>query len=469
MDPALRARIEQVRGSAAGSNGDGRESTAGEATNVTVVTNSMREEGSTLLDDIEAYLKTYVVYPSIHALIAHVLWIVHTYLMDVWDSTPRLAFLSPEPASGKTRGLEVTELLVPRPIEAVNVTAAYLFRKVDDPAGPPTILFDEIDTVFGPKAREHEDVRGLLNAGHRKGAVAGRCVVRGKTVETHEFPAYCAVAMAGLGHLPDTILTRSVVLRMRRRRSDETVKPFRRRVALPAGHALRGRLEVWAASVKDSITNAWPEMPPGIEDRHADVWEALLAVADAAGGQWPTRTRAAAIALVAESKESTPSLGMRLLADVRLVFGNADAMHSADVLSRLLELPEAPWAEVAAGKPLNIRGLSKRLGEYEVKTKPVRIGEKVERGFTREDLADAWARYLPPILDRENPPHSSPIEPVTSVTPVTSDADAHGSMQDDRFDLPSADAPLLSLDARDADSGKNDWGDSASGLTWERI
>ena len=68
--------------------------------------------------------------------------------MDCWDSTPRIAFLSPEPGSGKTRALEVSELLVPNPVEAVNVSPAYLFRKVADEAGAPTLLFDEIDTVF---------------------------------------------------------------------------------------------------------------------------------------------------------------------------------------------------------------------------------------------------------------------------------------------------------------------------------
>src|SRR5262245_17444756 len=98
--------------------------------------------------------------------------------MDAWDSTPRLAFLSAEKSSGKTRALEITELLVPRPILSVNFTPAYLFRKVANEEGAPTILHNEIDTVFGPKAKDNEEIRGLLNAGHRKGAVAGRCVVR---------------------------------------------------------------------------------------------------------------------------------------------------------------------------------------------------------------------------------------------------------------------------------------------------
>jgi hypothetical protein len=152
-----------------------------------------------LFHKVERFLGRFVCYPSEHAHVAHVLWVAHTHCMDAWESTPRIAFLSPEPASGKTRALEIGILLVPNPVEAINVTPAYLFRKVGGEDGPPTILFDEIDTVFGPKAKENEEIRGLLNAGHRRGAVAGRCVVKGKTFETEEIPAYCAVALAGLG------------------------------------------------------------------------------------------------------------------------------------------------------------------------------------------------------------------------------------------------------------------------------
>jgi hypothetical protein len=150
--------------------------------------------GSEILCQIGVFLGRFVAYPGEHEHTAHVLWIAHAHAMAAWDSTPRLAALSPEPGSGKTRLLEVTELLVPRPVEAINVTPAYLFRKVGDPDGSPTILFDEIDTVFGPKAKGNEEIRGLLNAGHRRGAVAGRCVVKGKLIETEEIPAYCADA-----------------------------------------------------------------------------------------------------------------------------------------------------------------------------------------------------------------------------------------------------------------------------------
>lgn len=361
------------------------------------------------LDQVHEFLGRFVAYPSSHAHVAHSLWIAHAHLMDAWESTPRIAFLSPEPGSGKTRALEITELLVPRPVEAVNVTPAYLFRKVGQDDGAPTILYDEIDTVFGPKAKDNEEIRGLLNAGHRRGAVAGRCVVRGKIVETEEIPAYCAVALAGLGALPDTILSRSVVVRMRRRKPGETVEPYRRREHSREGEQLRVRLSLWAESVAKDAEEARPSMPAGIEDRNADVWEPLLAVADLVGGDWPGMARVAAVTLVTESIGSTPSLGIRLLADMRDVFGDRDQLATATLLAELHALDEAPWGDLK-GKPLNSRGLANLLKPYDVQRTTIRVGAVVSKGYKAEDLHDPWTRYLPPIS-------LSQRESVTSVTP----------------------------------------------------
>jgi hypothetical protein len=236
-----------------------------------------------------------------------------------------------------------------KPVEAVNVTPAYLFRKVGSDQGRPTILYDEIDTVFGPKAKDNEEIRGLLNAGHRRGAVAGRCVVKGKIVETEEIPAYCAVALAGLGGLPDTLLSRAVVIRMRRRLPDEFVEPYRRRLYEADGRSLRDQLSRWATLILKRVTGVWPDMPDGIQDRDADVWEPLLAVADAAGGDWPRRARVAAVTLVTLSKESTPSLGIRLLSDLRQVFGDAEGLSTETILTALHGLVEAPWADIKGG------------------------------------------------------------------------------------------------------------------------
>ncbi len=358
-----------------------------------------RSEGATLIDDVRRFLARFVIYPSSHAHVAHVLWIAHTHLMDAWESTPRLAFLSPEPASGKTRSMEVTELLVPDPVAAVNVTPAYLFRKVGGADGPPTILFDEIDTVFGAKAKEHEELRALLNSGHRRGAVAGRCVVRGATVATEEISSFSAVALAGLGWLPDTILTRSVIIRMRRRAPDETVEPFRRRIHAPVGEALRRRLAGWAATVLKEATDARPEMPEGVSDRAADVWEALLGVADIAGGDWPRLGREAAKVLVAIAEEAEPSLSLRLLADLRTVFGESEALSTKAILADLLLVEDGPWGDLK-GKPITDSQMARRLRQYGIKSKPIRIGDSTPRGYTRADLHDAWRRYLPPLAGK---------------------------------------------------------------------
>jgi hypothetical protein len=351
--------------------------------------------GSLLLDEVERFLSRFVVYPSEHARVAHVLWVGHAHRMEAWESTPRIAFLSPEPGSGKSRALEVTEPLVQRPVHAVNTTPAYLFRKVSDEAGLPTILYDEIDTVFGPRAKDNEDVRGMLNAGHRKGAVAGRCVVRGKVVETEELPAYCAVALAGLDDLPDTLMSRSVVVRMRRRAPHETVEAFRYRLHVPEGNIIRDALSSWARSIPIGV---WPEMPPGVADRDADVWEALLAVADAAGDTWPERARCAAVTLVTATKSAPPSIGIRLLDDVHSVFTQRedDYIFTEDLLAALVAMDDAPWAELR-GQALNARGLARRLSKYEIKPRTVRVGDRTSKGYARADLIDPWSRYLSKI------------------------------------------------------------------------
>ncbi len=355
--------------------------------------------GSSALDDVHSFLGRFVAYPSKHAHVAHTLWIAHAHLMEKWESTPRLAALSPEPGSGKTRLLEITETLVPRPVEAVNATPAYLFRKVSDPNGLPTILFDEIDTIFGPRAKEHEEIRGLLNAGHRRGAMAGRCVVKGKSIETEEFPAFCAVALAGLGNLPDTILTRAIVIRMRRRAPTEKIEPYRRRIHAPEGNRLRDRLQAWAQEI-NKILNPYPEMPDGITDRPADVWEALLSVADAAGSSWSVRAREAAVAMVADAIGDKGSLGIRLLTDLRNVFGANPMMPTADILASLNTLEEAPWGDLK-GKPLDSRRLSQFLRPYGVSPKNIRFHNDIVKGYSAQDLFDPWQRYLCPSHKEE--------------------------------------------------------------------
>ena len=361
--------------------------------------------GAELLDATERHLGRYIAFPSEHDRVATALWVAHAHDVDAFESTPRLALLSPEPGSGKTRALEVIDTMVPSPMHVLSASTAAIFRTIDQER--PTLLLDEVDAVFGKRgnADDNEDLRALLNAGHRNGATIPRCV--GPTHEVKRFPVYAAVALAGLGDLPDTLMTRSVVIRMRRRAPHEHVQPFRARIDVPPGLALRARLASWALEVAD-LLREYPEMPDGIDDRPADVWEPLLAVADAAGGAWPARGRAACLALAGASMSREASLGIRLLTDLHAIFDGHDKLSTADILDRLHKLEESPWAELR-GRPLDARGLAWRLGQYGISSRDVRIGESVVKGYTTEDLWDAWQRYVP----------SHPGESATSATSAT--------------------------------------------------
>jgi hypothetical protein len=280
-----------------------------------------------------------------------------------------------------------------------------MFRLVESQS--PTLLFDEADTYFGAKAREHEELRGLINAGHRKGQMAYRCVGDPKRMEVRAFPAYCPVALASIGDLPATIFDRSVIIRMRRRRSDEVVRSFRQRHAGPAGKMVHDRLAGWAQRCGRAVGQAEPTMPDWLTDRPSDVWEPLLAIADAAGGIWPEWARESAAVLEAGRRPADVSLGIRLLTDIRAVFGEDERLATVALLERLNELEEAPWGNLR-GKPLDPRNLSRRLDRYDIRPKPLRLAGAVTKGYERADFADAWGRYL--SLARTS---------VTSVTAVT--------------------------------------------------
>jgi hypothetical protein len=383
-------------------------------TRVTDVTELGMLEGTdhaALLDDVQRFLERFIAYPSSESATAHALWIAHAHLIEAFENTPRLAFLSPEPGSGKSRCLELTEALVPRPVLSVNATPAYIFRKISDEAGMPTLLMDEADAIFGhSKVDGNEDLRGLLNSGYRKGATAGRAAIRGKEVVTEEWPSFCAVALAGLNQLPDTLMTRSIVIPMKRRLPGQRVEPYRRRVNAPGATMLYGRLAEFAAVVRTEVTDAWPELPDGIEDRDADLWEPMLAIADAAGGHWPQTARTAAIAMVARAKEKPPTLGIRLLADIRNVLADRDRITTAELLDALHGLESAPWGSIK-GEPIDSRFLARTLGKYEISTNnTIRAGLGTAKGYMRHHFADAFERYLPAVTTVTDVTDSGTVE-----------------------------------------------------------
>ena len=350
------------------------------------------EPGHRVLADVAAFLDRFIAWSMAEQRDAVVLWTAHSHAIDAFDSTPRLDISSAEKQCGKTRLLELLELVCRRARFTVSMTPAYMFRLIE--VTTPTLLVDEIDSIFGPKAdKNNEELRGLLNAGHRRGATVGRMVGEGAAMTPKDFPVVCPVALAGIGRLPDTIHDRSIVVELRRRSPAEHVEPYRARKIRVAGLGLGRRLAAWAHRNADALADADPTMPPGISDRPADTWESILAVADAAGRDWPQRARAACIRLNAVRAENDDSVGVNLLTDIRTVFAG-DRISSADMASKLAEIEESPWGDWR-GKPIDARWLARRLKPYGIRPAKIRIGEMTAQGYKIEDFHDTWSRYLP--------------------------------------------------------------------------
>ncbi|WP_193561357.1 DUF3631 domain-containing protein [Mycolicibacterium hodleri] len=365
------------------------------------------DDGATLLDDVERFAGPFLAFATPHHLVVVVLWIVHTWAVNAFYVTPRLVLDSPEPGSGKTRVLEVLALLSRNAKLTLSTTTAALYRRIAAAGDqPPTVLQDEADAVFGKTANpQAEDLRALFNAGYKRGATVDRCEGDAKNMRVREFAVFAPVALAGLaGKMPATITSRAVTLHMRRRAPDEHVAEFRERDAALRAAPLRERIEAWAAANHDTLAAARPTMPEGVSDRPAEVWEALLATADTAGGTWPERARAACRHFVLDGRPDELSFGVRLLRDVRTAIGDDDRMHSAELVAALVRDEESEWRDLW-GKPLDQRRLAKELKRYGVESQEVRIGAVHRKGYVIDGptgLTQAWRRYLPTGSTRDS-------------------------------------------------------------------
>jgi Protein of unknown function (DUF3631) len=380
-------------------------------------------DGAELLDDIERFAGRFLVFPTKHHLVVLCLWAAHTWAVSAFYVTPRLVLDSPEPGSGKTRVLELLALLCQNAKLTLSTTTAALYRRIKSAGdNPPTILQDECDAVFGRvNSPQAEDLRALFNAGYKTGATVDRCEGHPGNMKVVDFPVFAPAALAGLISGPvaknmRTVLDRAVVFQMRRRTPDEHVDEFRGRDAEPEADPLRKRLRAWADDHFDALAAARPRMPEGVRDRRAECWEAMLAVADAAGGDWPDRAREACrhFEFGTDPDDDRLSTGVRLLRDVEAIFGTRDRMHSADIVAALISDPESEWGHLP-GKLLDPRRLAKELKRYGVEPGDIRIGDVVRKGYMVDGgtgLAQAWCRWLSPLgtRDKRNIPAADPAD-----------------------------------------------------------
>lgn len=364
------------------------------------------EDGAALLDGVHKFAGRFLALPTKHHLVVVCLWTLHTWASGAFYITPRLVLESPEWGSGKTRVLEVLDKLCHAPRLVVSTSPAALYRRIHTGGDhPPTVLQDEADAIWNRGASgQAEELRALYDNGYRRGAVVDRCVGDAKKMDVHAFKVFAPVALAGLeGKIPRTITSRGITMHMRRRLPDEQLDDWRERDVEIDAAPLRDRAEAWAEANLDALSDARPVMPKGVRDRRAEVWEALLAVADAAGGDWPERARDACEYFECNGADDTLSLGTRLLRDIRTTFGERDRMFSADIVTELTSDPESEWADLW-GKPLDQRRLAKELKRYGVESDTIRIGDARAKGYHivgEVGLAQAWAHWLPDVGKRD--------------------------------------------------------------------
>ncbi len=110
---------------------------------------------------------------------------------------------------------------------------------------------------------------------------------------------------------------------MVRKRPSQTVRRLRRRDGGDLNVLCR-KLARWAQDNLEELRDANPATPSGLDDRAADAWEPLLAIADLAGGDWPQRARSAALKLSGEHAKEDDEIGTVLLADIHDAFKGRD-------------------------------------------------------------------------------------------------------------------------------------------------
>jgi hypothetical protein len=364
-----------------------------------------------LLDETTAFLQRFIVFADVTHPPTVALWVLHTHAIAAAECTPYLNVESAEKRSGKSRLLEVIAALARDSVHVANISEAALFRML---AGEPTLLIDEVDALFASGQERTEALRGVINAGNRRGVDVIRCTGPNQTPTS--FKVFAPKVLAGIdtGRLPDTIRDRAIALRMKRRLTVEHVERLLWPKVRPQAEALRDQISEWAQEHVERLAELEPDLPRELDDRAAEAWWPLLAIADMAGGDWPLTARIAATELHADDEEE--SRGVQLLDDVRTVFGDRLAMHSRDLLEALNALDEAPWGAWHEGKGLRSRDLARRLKPFGVKSKTVKIDGESLKGYHRDDLEDAWIRYLPGVGEPPSPASPSPVHRASEVT-----------------------------------------------------
>jgi bifunctional DNA primase/polymerase-like protein/uncharacterized protein DUF3631/primase-like protein len=297
-----------------------------------------------LLDDVREFVTRFVVLPTPAAADLLALWVLHTHAFEAFWATPYLRVVSAAPDSGKSLLMEVLSTICRRGWYAINPSVAVLYRKVD--RDTPTLLLDEMDNY---PVDERRDALAVLNGGYKRGATVDRCKENGDLVS---FNAFCPKGYAGLDNrqMVPTLLSRSITLRMERKTATERAEMWIAPLVEPEAAALRERCQAWGEQNLEALATHRPDLL-GLFNRAAEVWWALLAIAEHAAGEWPARARVAASEFTSggDDTDDVPDQ-VQLLLDIRAAFGDELTISTSSLLASSTTSTRAPGAPVARAR-----------------------------------------------------------------------------------------------------------------------
>ena len=346
--------------------------------------------GTDLVNDLCGVFKRHIVLSDASTL-ACALWTLHAHAHDAAIHSPILDIGSPTKRCGKTQLLAALELLVPKPLASASVSPASVFRSID--RWRPTMLIDEADTFFADKS----ELRGVLNSGHSKSsAVVVRCV--GDQHEPRRFGTWCPKVFAHIGRVHPTLEDRSIRIQMKRKLKTEMTARIPRDDAYAE---LRSKCARFAEDNLENLKKARPTILIGLNDRAADNWDPLLAIAEACG--CGAEARQAALELSGADDDETDAIV--LLADLKTIFEQAKAgdativtMSSAVIAADLVSMEDKRWPEFKGGKPITPAQIAALLKPFHIAPRKVQSdgggGKRQVQGYRFEQFEWTFKRYL---------------------------------------------------------------------------
>jgi hypothetical protein len=385
--------------------------------------NQRRDRGAELAHEARAFVRRFLHLPSDADLDTFVLWGIATNLVDsskrlTLESFPLLYLGSDEPGSGKTRGVDMQDLVLCGNGKKVAMpTKASILGYIQ--RSQHAILLDESDTLFG-NGSDSKHIRGIMLDSYTAGGViptGNRSAPGG----VEEVDVHVPFLWAGIRKrlMSDPLLhalrTRTLCVTFRKPPETVRVEKFRRQVHLPQATMIRDALAKWGRLNASLAGELIPTLPEDIRDRDADLWEPLYVAALLLGGDWPERCERACRELsrgeAGESEaDAEPQTPLEwLLADMATVFaqrGNPDRLASREIVHGLLDLPSSPWRRWLDSDPDNVavtggKAIASTVAARGVTPGVMKVDGLPVRGYDRQTLLEAGMPDLPAVNDEE--------------------------------------------------------------------